>query len=87
MDEQKVDPTLVTVAFGISIKVPFSRCRACNQKVMWYNVQLDERTNLPFLYSLQNPGEQEAAYCPYCGKRKLYAEDGMCHLKRKERTG
>ena len=73
----------MSVKFGVSTEFPFSRCRACGQRVLWFAVVImgeDDTYDFtevgkPKVTFNQVGHENNPCYCPYCGEKKLWKED------------
>jgi len=70
------------VRFGISDKFPYSHCRACDIRMLWFSIWMvkeeweDEGQEKPSVQFNQVGHKERPCYCPYCGKKELYlAED------------
>jgi DNA-directed RNA polymerase subunit RPC12/RpoP len=62
------------VEFTISEEFTYSKCRACGHRVLWFGVMDRDGYGLKLWH--QNPTKENVAYCPYCGAKTLYKEDG-----------
>jgi len=60
------------VKFTVSEEFTYSRCRSCEMKILWFGI-IEGEDELQLMH--QNPTVDNKAYCPYCGKQKVYKEN------------